>query len=218
MKILLISASPRKMKSRTLALARDVLKGLGDGALIDVVHLRDLKIEFCRHCESCHKTCMRCPIRDDAHELLDKMLSADGIILASPNYINQVTASLKAILERSSHFIHCQRLLGKYVCGVVTSGSGTQDDIVQDYMRYYAQVCGAQYSGGVSACANALEAKADEAFRLGEKFMQDWRGKKQYPDQLEKIAQGKEHFRRIIQMRQDAWKGEYEYWQKQGWL
>jgi len=56
--------------------------------------------------------------------ILEKMLDAEGIILASPNYINQVTASMKALFDRSSHFIHCKRLLDKYVAGVVSSGSG----------------------------------------------------------------------------------------------
>jgi multimeric flavodoxin WrbA len=218
MNILLISASPRKAKSRTLALARYVLKGLGAGTQVETVHLRDLRIDYCTHCEACHVTCMRCPIKDDVHALLDKMLAADGIILATPNYINQVTAALKAVLDRSSHFIHCKRLLGKYFCGVITSGSGTQNRLVLDYVRHYAHICGAQYSGGVSARADVVAAKKDEAIRLGRKLAQDIRRRTRYPAQAKVIEGGMAHFGQIIRMRKDLWRGEYAYWIERGWL
>lgn len=112
MKILLISSSPRKEKSNTFFLAKDVLLGLSqEEADIETVHLCDFKILFCKHCERCHKNMMHCSLSDDAHVILNKMLEVDGIILASPNYINQVTASMKALFDRSTHFIHCKRLL-----------------------------------------------------------------------------------------------------------
>src|SRR3972149_7241781 len=121
MSILVISSSPRKEKSNTFLLAKEVFKGSSNGKVnSEIIHLCDCKIDFCRHCEQCHKKIMHCPIKDDVHTILEKMLEADGIILATPNYITQITASMKAILDRSSHFIHCKRLLGKFVAGVVS--------------------------------------------------------------------------------------------------
>jgi multimeric flavodoxin WrbA len=218
MNILLLSASPRKSKSQTFALAQKVVAGLGVAARVETVHLRDLKIGYCTHCEACHITCLRCPIQDDVRALLGKMLAADGIILATPNYINQVTAALKAVLDRSSHFIHCKRLLGKHLCGVVTSGSGAQDKLVLDYIRHYAHICGAQFSGGVSACGQALKERTAEAARLGRKLAQDIDERKEYPAQSRIIAKGISHFRRIIAMRKEHWRGEYAYWKEKGWL
>jgi multimeric flavodoxin WrbA len=218
MNILLISASPRKSKSQTLALAQRVVEGLGPAARIETIHLRDLRIDYCTHCEACHVESLRCPVKDDVHRLLDKMLAAEGIILATPNYINQVTAPLKAVLDRSSHFIHCKRLLGKFLCGVVTSGSGTEDDLVLGYLEHYAHICGAQFSGGVSACAYAMEAKADEAVGLGRRLAQDISQSKKYPAQEEVIRKGIVYFGKIIEMRKDHWRGEYAYWKEKGWL
>jgi len=217
MNVLLVSTSPHREKSRTFALAMDVAKGMGKDSRVDVVHLCDFKMEFCRACEVCHKTVLRCPLKDDTHTLLEKMLSADGIILATPNYINQVAAPMKALFDRASHFIHCKRLLGKYVCGVVTSGSG-QDQTVLDYLCHYAHTCGAQYSGGVSAGVPMIGQKAAETFRLGETFARDIREKKEYPDQTEIIEKGRGHFKKIMQIRKEDWSGEYEYWQEKGWL
>ena len=153
MKILLISSSPHKEKSKTFSLAGGVLKGLSSNAAdIETIHLCDFSVFFCKHCEQCHKDILQCPLPDDVHVILKKMLEADGIILASPNYINQVTASMKALFDRSSHFIHCKRLLGKYIAGVVSSGSGQAQEVL-DYIKYYGHTCGAQYAGGVSCAA-----------------------------------------------------------------
>ena len=218
MKVLLISSSPHKEKSKTFSLAKDVLIGLShEGAVIETIHLCDYKVFFCKHCEQCHKNMMHCSLSDDVHVILIKMLKADGIILASPNYINQVTASMKALFDRSTHFIHCKRLLGKYIAGVVSSGSG-QDKEVLDYIGYYGHTCGAQYSGGVSCAAQSIAGKKEEAIKLGMKLAMDIREQKSYPEQLEIIEKGKQHFRRIIEVRKKEWAEEYGYWTRMGWL
>ncbi len=218
MKILLISSSPHKEKSKSFSLAKDVLIGLSlEAADIEIIHLCDYKILFCKHCERCHKNILRCPLPDDVHVILKKMLEADGIILASPNYINQVTASMKALFDRSTHFIHCKRLLGKYVAGVVSSGSGQVKEVL-DYIGYYGHTCGAQYSGGVSSAAQSVEEKKEDAIKLGSKLAMDIREKKSYPEQLEFIEKGKQHFRLIIEARKKEWTGEYNYWKDKGWL
>lgn len=149
--------------------------------------------------------------------ILRKILDADAIIFASPNYINQVNALMKALFDRSAHFIHCKRLLGKYAAGVVTSGSGRNEEVL-DYIAFYAHTCGAQYSGGVSALRQFGEDKKEEARKLGQKLAGDIKSKTLYPEQVKIIEQGKRHFGKIIQIRKDDWKEEYEYWVKQGWL
>lgn len=217
MKILLISASPRKNKSQTHILAQEALRGCADSAACEIVRLCDCKIEFCRSCEACHKIILQCPIKDDARQIIDKMLAADGIILASPNYIDQVTASMKALFDRASHFIHCKRLLGKYIAGVVSSGSG-QDAEVLDYIKYYGHTCGAQYAGGISSRAPVSQEKKDEAFNLGKSLVAAIKDKKIYPDQVKIIEEGKSHFKRIMEIRKDEWPGEYRYWKDKGWI
>ena len=218
MKVLLISSSPHKEKSSTFLLASEVLRGIEEeGAVCETVHLDECTIFFCKHCESCHKYILKCSLKDGVQMILQKMLDADGIILASPNYINQVTASMKALFDRSAHFIHCKRLLGKYIAGVVSSGSGQNKEVL-DYIAYYGHACGAQYSGGVSALQRFGQDNKAEAFKLGKKLASDIKEKKIYPEQMQIIEQGKQYFARIIKLRKDDWKEEYKYWVKKGWL
>jgi len=218
MKLLLISSSPHREKSNTLVLAKEVLRGCAnESGNSGIINLCDLNIGFCRHCEECHRKILHCSVTDSVSGILHKMLEANGIILASPNYINQVTASMKALFDRSAHFIHCKRLLGKYIAGVVSSGSG-YDNPVLDYIKFYGHTCGAQYSGGVSSGLPLSKEKMEEAYSLGVKFASDIKGEKAYPEQIAQIERGKRHFGEIIKKRKNDWTQEYQYWQDKGWI
>jgi multimeric flavodoxin WrbA len=220
MKILLVSSSPRRESSQSFLLAKEVLEGCKASANdvhTETIQLSELKIDFCRHCEDCHRDILHCPIKDDVHIILNSILESDGIILATPNYINQVTASMKALFDRSSHFIHCKRILNKYVAGVVSSGSGN-DEGVLNYIKFYANICGAQYSGGVSTREPASKEIMAEAFQLGKRLFSDILEEKVFPEQTKIIEASREHFKRLVCRRKEDWKQEYEYWQNKGWL
>ncbi len=218
MKLLGISASPRKNKSNTLALLKEVLSGAEEsGGKIEIVHLCDLEIEFCRHCELCHKALMVCPIKDDAHMLLAKMLESEGIVFASPVYIDNITGYLKTFLDRSTHFIHCQRLLGKYVGAVATAGGGPQQ-MVLDYIHHYSSVCGAQYVGGVSGVVPISEKVENKAKELGKNLTMSIRNKTEFAQEMKEILSRREYFKRVIEFHKEEWSEEYEYWKKRGWL
>jgi len=217
MKLLLISASPRMEKSQTFILAKAVLNGCEARETSEVIHLFKYRIEFCRHCECCHRKILHCPLKDDAYKILKMMLDADGIILATPNYINQVTGMMKTLFDRSSHFIHCLRLMGKYMVGVVSSGSGEDKDVLS-YLKYYANTCGAYYVGSISARSPVSEEVISDAIKLGRKLCDAIKGKKEFPSQKKVIEDRKKHFGKLIQVRKDDWEEEYRYWVDKGWI
>ena len=74
------------------------------GATIEIIHLRDFPIEFCRNCRHCTQvpgeTPGECVHQDDMHELIQKIEAADGYILASPTNFYAVTALFKRFMER----------------------------------------------------------------------------------------------------------------------
>ena len=126
-KIIGILGSPL-LEGNTAFLLDRALQGARDaGCDVEKIFVANLDFQACNEMMFCkeHETCI---MDDDMQLMYQKFRETDGIILATPNYINQVTAALKAVLDRSSHFIHCKRLLGKYICGVVTPGSGAHTD------------------------------------------------------------------------------------------
>ncbi len=218
MKLLGISASPRKKRSNTFLLLKEVLSAAEkEGGQSETIHLCDLRVQFCRHCESCHKNRMVCPVKDDVHLLLTKMLDSDGIVFASPVYIDQITGYLKMLFDRSSHFIHCQRLLGKYVGAVATAGGGPQG-MVLDYLHHFSSVCGAQYVGGVSTTVPVTEEVMERARELGKNLAIAIKNKAGFPREMEEIVSRRNYFKRIMEAHKEAWFEEYDYWKERGWL
>lgn len=214
MKILAICGSPRGKKSQTRVLAGEVLKASqAQSADVEMVDLSKAQIEFCRACEACHQK-PGCVLHDDAIRILTKVLSADGIVLASPVYLNQVTALLKAVLDRSSHFVHCLRLRGKYLAVVTTCGGGG-GAATQEYLKHYATIVGAQCVGGVDAKVPLKPADMAAAAALGKALVTAIREKQQYPDQLAKIELQKQYFRKLITLHKADWPYEYQFWEDQ---
>jgi multimeric flavodoxin WrbA len=74
------------------------------GAQVEVEHLCDFPIEFCRNCRECTQqpgeapgTCVQ---NDRMQALVDRIEAADGFILASPTNFYSVTAMFKRFMER----------------------------------------------------------------------------------------------------------------------
>jgi len=67
----------------------------------EFIKITDYWIEPCRSCWKCLEL-GRCIIEDDmSNELMLRLLKADAIILGSPVYFNNVSAQLKAFMDRT---------------------------------------------------------------------------------------------------------------------
>ena len=98
-KVLIISASPRKGGNSDL-LCDEFAKGAREaGHEVEKVRLAEKKVGFCTGCYACRKL-DRCVQNDDANEIIEKMLAADVIVLATPVYFYSMAAQLKALIDR----------------------------------------------------------------------------------------------------------------------
>ncbi len=103
MKILGICGSPRK-EGNTEVLLKEALKGAHEaGAEVEAIFLRDKTISPCLEIYGC-KIDGRCVIDDDFHEVADKMVQADVLILASPIFFYTVSAHTKMLMDRCQSF------------------------------------------------------------------------------------------------------------------
>lgn len=98
-KILILSSSPRKGGNSDLLCDRFAEGAREAGWEVEKIRLAEKKIGYCTTCYVCKKG--KCPQQDDAPEILEKMLAADVIVLATPVYFYTMCAQLKALLDRS---------------------------------------------------------------------------------------------------------------------
>ncbi|HBE76313.1 MAG TPA: flavodoxin family protein, partial [Firmicutes bacterium] len=103
MKVLAINGSPRGREGNTERILQPFLEGTRDaGAKIETIYLKDKKINHCIGCFSCWtKTPGVCVHHDDMPELLEKALSADMLVYATPLYCFTVTGLMKDFMDRN---------------------------------------------------------------------------------------------------------------------
>jgi multimeric flavodoxin WrbA len=102
MKVIAFNGSARKdgNTSILLNLVLDELKA--EGIETEMYSLAGKPVQGCIACYKCfEKKNRRCNVEKDImNECIQKMDEADGILLGSPTYFADVTASMKALIER----------------------------------------------------------------------------------------------------------------------
>ncbi|MFH1641712.1 MAG: flavodoxin family protein [Nanoarchaeota archaeon] len=105
MKISAVNGSPRKGNTDFL-----LDRIIGD---IDIIRLRDKNIGFCNGLDSCCPVSLKCDKSDDMEEIYKKLESSDVIILASPTYFSNVTATMKNFMDRCNPYYYNKKLKDK---------------------------------------------------------------------------------------------------------
>jgi multimeric flavodoxin WrbA len=103
MKVVAFNGSARR-DGNTAILVKTVFEELEkEGIATELVQLGRRDIRGCIACYKCADNLdQRCAVKHDiANECIEKMIEAHGIILASPTYFADVTAEMKALIDRA---------------------------------------------------------------------------------------------------------------------
>ena len=99
-KVLVLSASPR-IEGNSDTLCDQFIKGAeASGNEVEKIYVHNQTIGFCMACYACKKT-GSCVQRDDMFAILDKMVNADVIVLATPVYFYTMNGQLKTLIDRT---------------------------------------------------------------------------------------------------------------------
>ncbi len=119
MKVVAFNGSPRR-EGNTATLIRYVLSELEkEGIETETMHVGGKSIHGCTACGKCFENKDRkCVIdKDIVNDCIEKMLEADGIILASPTYFADLTPELKALIDRAGFVAKANSEMFRYKVG-----------------------------------------------------------------------------------------------------
>jgi multimeric flavodoxin WrbA len=187
LKVLGIMGSPR-IKGNTDLLLDEALKGAQrQGAETEKLIVDKLKIGPCKEYYGCLQD-GNCVIRDDMDDVYPKLLTADGIIVASPMFFYGVPSQLKALIDRcqatwSRKYVLKQKLSDKVRNGAFIAVGATKGKQLFDgsllVMKYFFQAIDVNFvdqllvrsvdkRGEIKEHPTALS----EAFELGKRLVQ----------------------------------------------
>jgi multimeric flavodoxin WrbA len=130
MKLLAIVGSPR-VNGHTNYLVEQALEEAAKlGAQTEKIILSQFRVNPCQAHDKCNSF-SSCVLKDDAAKILEKFVQADGVILATPVYYYNVSAQLKAFIDRNHIlYAHGQKAKAKVVgLIVIASAIGIEDTL-----------------------------------------------------------------------------------------
>lgn len=104
MQVIGINGSPRKQWNTATLVAKALEGAAAQGAETELVHLYDLDFKGCTSCFACKtrggKSYGRCAMKDGLTPVLDKIATADALVIGSPVYFGSVTGETRSFMER----------------------------------------------------------------------------------------------------------------------
>lgn len=173
-KVLVLSASPRKGGNSDLLCDRFVQGAESTGNQAEKIFLKEKEIHYCTGCSTCSMYGKECPQKDDMASLLQKMVEADVIVMATPVYFYTMDAQMKTLIDRT-----CSRyteISNKDFYFIVTAADQNKAEMERTlegfrgftYCLDGAKEKGVVYGVGVWHAGEVENTPAmEEAFRMG---------------------------------------------------
>lgn len=138
MKAVLLNGSPHSAGCTYTAL-NEAARGLSENGIdAEIINIGDKNIPGCKGCFACRKT-GHC-IRDDiVNQTAEKIIEADGMIIASPVYFSSPNATLIAYLDRL-YASYGDKLRFK-PCGCIVSARRAGTTSALEVLNKYPLVC-----------------------------------------------------------------------------
>ncbi len=154
-KVLILSSTLRAGGNSEI-LSEEFARGAQEsGNRTELVRLRQKKVAMCTGCGTCSEQGKPCPQKDDAPEIIEKMVEADVIVLATPVYFYAPCAQLKALIDRCS--ARYEEMKNKKFYFIATMADETTENMERtfDTLRGFTncleapEECGCVYGTGV---------------------------------------------------------------------
>ena len=140
---------------------------------VEKIRVAEKNIGYCRACYAC-KESGKCVIKDDMADILQKMIDADVIVLASPVYFYSIDAQLKTLIDRTvARWLEVKNKEFYYIMTAADSEAESMETTLACFRGYADCVNGAKemgviYGTGVYEKGEVADTKAmSEAYKMG---------------------------------------------------
>lgn len=147
-KVLILSGSPRKGGNSDL-LCDEFMRGAAEtGNEVEKIRVAAKKVAPCSGCYYCTKNNGKCVHKDDMAEILQKMIDADVLVLASPVYFYSINAQLKAVIDRTvARWLEVKNKEFYYIATMADESVSSADTTIACFRGYADCVEGAVEKG-----------------------------------------------------------------------
>ncbi|MDO4930739.1 MAG: flavodoxin family protein [Bacteroidales bacterium] len=176
-KVLIISGSPRKGGNTDL-LCDEFARGAEEaGGIVEKIFLADYNINYFTEADEQRTGDSAHVAQDDAPMLVDKLVEADIIVLASPVYFMNITGQMKTFIDRTfSRFMDIKDKEFFYITACADPAESTADYAINGLRGFVMCLPNPTERGSVKAIGMGRKGGVkqsqfmDEAYQLGKKI------------------------------------------------
>jgi len=174
--VLIVSGSPRDGGNSDLLCEQFRHGAEKAGHQVEKIGLRDKQINYCVACDACQKNGGSCVHRDDMAYILDRMIAADVIVMATPVYFYTMNGQMKTLIDRC--YARYTGISNKEFYFVMTAAVGNKsllERTLEGFRGFTACLSGAREKGVVygTGAWNAGDIKKSpamgQAYEMGKK-------------------------------------------------
>lgn len=174
--VLILSGSPRKGGNSDL-LCDEFARGAQEGGNnVEKIRVAAKKVAPCSACYYCREHGGACVHKDDMAEILQKMIDADVLVLASPVYFYSIDAQLKAVIDRTvARWLEVKNKEFYYIATMADEAVSSADTTLACF-RGYADCVEGAVEKGVIIGNDVYEpgtvkntAAMDQAYQMGKR-------------------------------------------------
>jgi len=172
--VLVLSASPRKGGNSEI-LCDQFIKGAEEsGNHTEKIFLGDKRVNYCKGCGACYMHKKDCPQKDDMAEILNRMIAADVIVMATPVYFYTMNAQMKTLIDRTcSRYSEIQNKEFYFITTAADNDADAMTQTIEGFRAFTRCLNGAKEKGiiyGIGAWhAGDINGSPaiDEAYAMG---------------------------------------------------
>ncbi len=192
----------------------------------ETIFLPGLNLQYCRGCRACFNHGEdHCPNKDGLLELRDAVARADGVVLASPVYVNDVSGSVKTLIDRLGFVCHRPQFMKTPFLLLATTGGTTARHAIRT-LQSAAVSWGAPLGASAAFATGALSGN-DE---IASHSVQANRAARKFLSRIEQQLRERPSFLSLLvfAIQQRAWRRhwaaspsntlDHRYWKDAGWL
>lgn len=139
MKVIAINGSP-KAEGNTYQALKIVTEALEqEGISTEIIHVGNKSIRGCIACGWCYEQKNeKCVFDDDVNEIIQKLKTADGIIIGSPVYYASIAGTMKSFLDRTFYVASANGGLFRHKVGASVVAVRRSGEVATfDHLNHY---------------------------------------------------------------------------------
>jgi len=166
--VLILSSSPRKGGNSDMLCDQFAQGAREAGHQVEKIRLAELNINYCTGCGVCFEKKMLCSQKDDMAGVLEKMVAADVIVMATPVYFYTMCGQMKTLIDRTcSGYTHIKDKDFYFILAAADTDPAAMERTVEGFRGFTSCLTRAREKGvvyGVGAW-NVGEIKQSPAMR-----------------------------------------------------